>query len=94
VAEPAAATKFHFEPDSAGPEAAGFIAMPKALELGRLPRLIEHVIFVVGCLADFVWYKGTPLGILGTSHGLTDALEFLLIVKIAGVLVGLALQFR
>jgi hypothetical protein len=74
------------------PEAAGFLAMPTALELGRLPRLIERAIFVVGCLADFVWYNGTPLGILGTSHGLTDALEFLLIVKIVGVLVGLVLQ--
>lgn len=74
------------------PEAAGCLMMPKAFELGRLPRLVERVIFVGGCLADFVWYEGTPLGILGTAHGLTDALEFLLIVKIVGVLVGLALQ--
>ena len=74
------------------PEVAGFIAMPKALELGRLARLVERGIFVAGGLADIIWYEGTPLGILGTSHGLVDALELLVLVKIVAVLVGLAVQ--
>jgi len=74
------------------PEVAGFIAMPKALELGRLARLVERGIFVAGGLADIIWYEGTPMGILGTSHGLADALELLVLVKIVAVLVGLAVQ--
>jgi hypothetical protein len=36
------------------PEVAGFLAMPKALELGRLARLVERGIFVAGGLADII----------------------------------------
>lgn len=74
------------------PEVAGFIAMPKPLELGRLARLVERGIFAAGLLADIIWYEGTPLGILGTSHGLADFLELLVMIKIVAVLVGLAVQ--
>lgn len=74
------------------PGFANFVLLPKQLELGRAARLVERVIFLGG-MAGFVYYGGLKLGSLGTTGGLTDALELAAIVKVIAILAGWALQF-
>ena len=55
------------------PGFANFVLLPKQLELGRLARLVERVIFLGG-MAGLIYYGGLPLGSLGRPGGLTDAI--------------------
>lgn len=74
------------------PGFANFVLLPKQLALGRAARAVERVIFLGG-MAGFIYYGGLKLGSLGTSSGLTDALELAAIVKVIAILAGWAVQF-
>jgi hypothetical protein len=44
-------------------------------------------------MAGFIHYGGPPLGSLGKSGGLTDAIELAAIVKVIAILAGWAVRF-
>ena len=74
------------------PGLANFFLLPSWLELGRLARLLERVIFLGG-MAGFVIYGGLPLKELGYHAGRVDALELALMVKAIALIAGEALQW-
>jgi hypothetical protein len=74
------------------PGLANFLSLQKPLELGRAARLVERTIFL-GAMACFVYFGGLPIGSLRHKAGLTDALELALMVKVAALIAGEAVQW-